>query len=234
MKKGGPFMKKRTSIRGFVTGALTMALVFALASPAGAQMVGKTIEVFTGITIYVNGAEMKPTDANGNPVDVFVYEGTTYVPLRAVSQSLGENVQYDGPTQSVYIGDDPRMTNYLLTVCPPYESSGYRAKAFSMDGISYPANGFYLDSSPKDYALFNLNGQYSSLTVTMGHLNGHSQYESGICIYLDGQLSQTITLEKECLAKQITIPLNGALQLKIARNQEKSSGGVGFANAILH
>lgn len=222
-------MKKRTSIRGFVTGALTMALVFALASPAGAQMVGKTIEVFTGITIYVDGAEMKPTDANGKPVDVFVYEGTTYVPLRAVSQSLGENVQYDGPTQSVYIGDDPRMTNYLLTVCPPYSTNDYDEKEFSMDGISYPANGFCFSWHGR--GIFNLNGKYTSLTMTVGHLDKYANCENEIQIYLDGQHAQTIKLEKDCLAKQVTIPLNGALQLKMEKNDY---GDVGFANAILH
>lgn len=228
-------MKKQTrNIRSFLIGALTMAVAFTLAFPAGAQMVGKTIEVFTGVTIYVDGVEMKPTDANGNPVETFVYNGTTYVPLRAVSQSLGENVQYDGATQSVYIGDDPRMTNYLVEVCPPYDKNGYYEKAFSMDGVSYPANGFYFGYSEKDYALYNLNGKYSYLTITMGHRDGHSKYESGIVFYVDGKMVQNITLEKECLAREVTIPLNGALQLKIARNPEKGWGDVGFANAILH
>lgn len=213
---------------------LLAAVMLLMATPSLAVLTGKTIEVLTGITIYVDGVEMKPTDANGKPVETFVYNGTTYVPLRAVSQSLGENVQYDGATQSVYIGDDPRMTNYLVNVCPPYEKSGYYERAFSMDGVSYPANGFYFDYSKNDHALYNLNGKYSSLTATIGHLDGHGRFDSEIVIYLDGQYSQSITLEKECLAKQVTIPLNGALQLKIARSSEKSSGGVGFANAILH
>ena len=98
--------------------------------------------MITGVKIYVDGVEMKPTDANGKPVDTFIYNGTTYVPLRAVSQSLGENVQWDGATQTVYIGDDPRMTansdangSYILKVCPPYQTDGYYTeKSYSLAG----------------------------------------------------------------------------------------------------
>lgn len=231
-------MKKHSANRVLI-GALALLLTAALISPAGATLAGKTIEVLTGVTIYVNGVEMRPTDANGKPVETFVYNGTTYVPLRAVSQSLGENVQYDGATQSVYIGDDPRMTNYLVNVCPPYQESGYYHESFKMDGVLYPANGFHLGGTywggNGPYALFNLNGKYASMTATVGHLDGWADGNSRIFIYLDGVLSQTIELDKECLAKQITIPLNGALQLKIdAPLKDVGNNMVGFANAVLH
>ena len=47
------------------------------------------------IDIEVNGAVFQPKDANGNPVSVFVYNGTTYAPLRAVSEAYGLTVSYD-------------------------------------------------------------------------------------------------------------------------------------------
>ena len=163
-------MKKMHRVRDILTGALAMALVFALASPAGAALAGKTIQVLTGVDIYVDGVEMKPTDANGKPVDTFVYNGTTYVPLRAVSQYLGKAVSYDGKNQRVYIGEAPGMKQYLLTVCPPYETNyGYysangnkkdESDVFQMGGQSY-TNGFKVDINRSNgaMALFNLNGQ---------------------------------------------------------------------------
>ena len=107
-------------VRDFLAGALTMALVAGLAVPAGAALASKTIQVLTGSEIYVDGVKMEPTDANGNPVDTFVYNGTTYVPLRAVSEYLGKNVSWDGASQRVYIGEAPGVKQYLNTVCPPY------------------------------------------------------------------------------------------------------------------
>lgn len=84
-----------------------MALLIGALLPATAASSKKTISVTTGVPIYVDGVEMKPTDANGNPVETFLYNDTTYVPLRAVSQYLGKAVKWDGNTRSVYIGDVP-------------------------------------------------------------------------------------------------------------------------------
>lgn len=51
-------------------------------------MVGKTINVYTGISVYVDDQEIIPTDVNGNRVDVFYYNGTTHLPARAISKVL--------------------------------------------------------------------------------------------------------------------------------------------------
>ena len=48
--------------------------------------------------------EIIPTDVNGNRVDVFYYNGTTYLPVRAISEVFGKPIQREGKTQSVYIG----------------------------------------------------------------------------------------------------------------------------------
>ncbi len=223
---------KKQNIHGFLTGILTMALIFGLASPSGAALASKAIEVLTGITIYVNGVEMKPADANGNPVETFVYNGTTYIPLRAVSQSLGYNVQYDGSTKSVYIGDDPRMTNYLVNVCPPYEKSRYDTpSSFTMSGQTY-TNGFTMKDN--SYALFNLNGKYQSLEFDLGHIDGTSMSDETVTIYLDGTVSKVIEVKAEELPKHYTIPLNGALQMKIEMPDVSGAPAYGFADAILN
>lgn len=209
-------MKRTHNIRGFLTGFLAAVLIFALASPAGAALAGKTIQVLTGVDIYVDGVEMKPTDANGKPVDTFVYNGTTYVPLRAVSQYLGKNVNYDGKNQRVYIGEAPGMKQYLLTVCPPYQTEYYTADAtYTMAGNKY-ANGFSLGLGIYNgTALFNLNGQYDTLKFDIGHVDGNSTSGGTLDIYLDGRVAFSVDLNAEMMVEHYEIPLNGALQMKI-------------------
>lgn len=211
-----------------------LALCGALLGGTAALAAGvtyKTIQVlYNDISLVVDGVPITPKDANGVEVEPFVYNGTTYLPVRAVGEAIGKQVTWDGNTQTVYIGEAPGAEEYLPIVCPPYQKSYYYTdKTFSMDGVSYHANSFYFDWG-SGYALYNLNGQYSALEVTIGHLDGDADEDNTVNIYLDGVYSQSITLEPEEMAKTVTIPLEYALQLKI---EKEGRGAVGFANAKL-
>lgn len=61
------------------------------------------IEIQTGVNIYVHDRTFTPTDANGNTVFPFIYNGTTYLPARAIANVFGAKVTWNGETQSVYI-----------------------------------------------------------------------------------------------------------------------------------
>ena len=50
----------------------------------------------SSINIEVNGEVFQPKDINGNPVEIFLYNGTTYAPMRAVAEAYGLTVSYDG------------------------------------------------------------------------------------------------------------------------------------------
>lgn len=199
------------SKRSFLAGVLAALLVTALATPSLAALTGKTIQVLTGAEIYVDGVKLEPTDANGNPVETFVYNGTTYVPLRAVSQSLGKNVNWDGANQRVYIGEAPGIKQYLLTVCPPYQKSGFdQSSTYTMAGQKY-ANGF----STWGYGLFNLNGQYSTLSFDVAHIDGKDMSDETVDIYLDSELAFSVDLTGEMPPTHYEVPLHNALQMKI-------------------
>lgn len=205
-------MKKLHKTRDFLAGMLAMALIVTMVAPAGAALVSKTIQVFTGLEIYVDGVKMNPTDANGKPVETFAYNGTTYVPLRAVSQSLGKNVKYDSATKRVYIGEVPGEKQYLMEVCPPYQTDDYRAApTYTMMGQKY-ANGFSFDGG---YALFNLNGQYDTLEFDVGHIDEQTMRDTTLYIYLDGELAYSVDLTGEMMVEHHVVPLYGALQMKI-------------------
>ena len=214
-------------VRDFLAGALTMALVAGLAVPAGAALASKTIQVLTGSEIYVDGVKMEPTDANGNPVETFVYNGTTYVPLRAVSEYLGKNVSWDGASQRVYIGEAPGVKQYLNTVCPPYQSSYFESHAtVEMSGRKYANAAQYGWGNKDGWALYNLNGQYETLSFDMGHLDGEVMDKGTLNIYLDGNLAFSVDMEAEDLPEHYTVDLHNALQMKI----EMTNGYYRLAN----
>ena len=66
----------------------------------------KSINVEYGINLFIEGNSPTLTDVNGKTVQPFVYDGTTYVPIRAVSESLGASIQYDSSTNTASVYND--------------------------------------------------------------------------------------------------------------------------------
>ncbi|MBQ3134320.1 MAG: DUF4352 domain-containing protein [Oscillospiraceae bacterium] len=85
-----------------LTVVVTTALLLGLAMPVLAAVVTKTITVETDVKVYVNDKAIDAGDTHGNP-EAFIYNGTTYIAAKAVSNSLGQNVAWDGNTRSVQI-----------------------------------------------------------------------------------------------------------------------------------
>ena len=65
---------------------------------------------YSNIKIYINGTEIDPKDANGNTVEPFIVDGTTYLPVRAIGEALDKEVHWDGATASVYLTDKAQPT----------------------------------------------------------------------------------------------------------------------------
>jgi len=66
----------------------------------------QTVSVYfkPDITIQVGDREMSFYDANGKAVFPLIYQGTTYLPVRAVAALMNENIEWDGKSKTVYIG----------------------------------------------------------------------------------------------------------------------------------
>ena len=86
---------------GFFKGIIFTLIIFSLITTVYAA--NKTVSINDGIKIKINGGEFTPKDANDKAVDVFTYNGTTYVPLRAVSQAFGKNINWDNTSKTVLI-----------------------------------------------------------------------------------------------------------------------------------
>lgn len=220
---------------------LTIAgAVGTMAFSASAAAVTKQISAtYNNIQIVVDGVKVTPKDANGKTVEPFVYEGTTYLPVRAMGEAIGKQVTWDGNTQTVYLGQVPGESNYLVDVCPPYNSKdctvykGADGEFFKMAGKKY-TNGIMLIK--KGYAIMNTDGKYNSMTFTVGFKEEYSSLIDGTLeVYLNGKYSQSIELNAEDVPHEVTIPLNGALSVKLALTYEGATWpGYGLADIVLN
>jgi len=215
--------------------ALGMALMLALntvwpaVTPVLAASLQKTITVtYNDIKLYVDGKLTTPRDGNGAVVEPFISDGTTYLPVRAVADALGKTVEWDGATQSVYIGGKAVAVQYITDVLKPVEisnddnvkiysslKSGGKDK-FTIEGHVF-ANGITFYDAPH-YIVYYVNDKYLSFTGTLGHIDGNS-YTTGkgaaVLIYCDDELRGRYPVSNNMVSKVITINLTGVKRLKI-------------------
>lgn len=87
--------------------AISLAVVLAVGltttALAASGLVSIQISYRNGITVKLNGAKAALADANGKTVEPFIYNGSTYLPLRSVSEALGLDVDWDASTSTVSI-----------------------------------------------------------------------------------------------------------------------------------
>ena len=144
----------------------------------------KNIDIFfRNIKIMIDGAEYVPTDANGTVVEPFIYNGTTYLPVRAVANAFGKDVKWDGENATVYLGKEGRMEpdNRLDKVQYISYSEGNEKNYMEIiNGTITDYNGnlytngliFYMGYDSNNSLIYKhtieveypLNGQYSRLT----------------------------------------------------------------------
>lgn len=102
-----------------ITFALSLVLVAALCTPGLTSSLRQQITVDYGISLQFNEEDRELYDAAGNTVQPFAYNGTTYVPIRAISGLFGADVGYDAESKSVLIYDDygevNAVANRMLT-----------------------------------------------------------------------------------------------------------------------
>ena len=86
--------------------AIILMFALFLTTSYAANTYRKTITVTSGVNVEFNNEAIDMTDANGKAVEAFIYNGTTYVPIRAVSNEFGADIGYDRNTQTISVYDD--------------------------------------------------------------------------------------------------------------------------------
>lgn len=172
-EKEGRSVMLKNNLKGFLMGVLTTVLVFTMVFSPLAEGVLKTIQVKEGgINIYVDNELKIPTDAKGNKVYPMVYNGTTYLPVRALTNMLTDKpVAWDGATSSIRIGatsrkgEEVRLNNLEDFTRKEWLAVGQGAEFVAYDGK--PVNAFNALigglANPKMDLTVNTNGEFSAL-----------------------------------------------------------------------
>lgn len=220
--------QKHSNLCPFFLGMLTMLLIVGMAVPAVAETVTKSIEVRSGIRVFVDDQELIPKDANGNQVEVFLYNGTTYLPARAISEAIGKPIQWDGTVQGVYIGKHSSDTPAAYLSQMDYFTTAGNCK-WTFDKVTKDNLGnehthsVYSSSAPAYFnnncsITYKLNGQYSRLTAMFYQLYNYREsnnYGATLIISGDGKQLWQGSMGPGIDPISIDVNITGVLELTL-------------------
>ncbi|MCI8980558.1 MAG: copper amine oxidase N-terminal domain-containing protein [Clostridia bacterium] len=164
------------NIKSFICGMLVMGVISSAAVIAADNW--QNINVLPNtIKVVVDGKEVQ--------ADNFLYNDTTYLPIRAVSEALKMDVQYDNATSTATISEKKEDDNMAVTskYTPPAEYINNIDYIVEKDGVYYALLNF-IATKIQD-AGYKFNYDYDTRTF--------SALKEGNVIYSN----QTILLEDE-------------------------------------
>lgn len=205
-------------ISGLVVGALISGCLSAYASG------GTLIEVFYGVkNIVINNQPKMPTQKP------FIYNGATYVPLRFVADNLGQDVNWDAKTKTIYIGQNVQG----VTIYPGKELKHMNYQSGGMyNNFEYEENKEIKDNAGNTYENylklgindtfnthdnkwnlieFPLNGQYKKFISKIG-LTDQEKDTKGTAkveILLDDKVVYNEKLKAGDFPKDVNLDISG-------------------------
>ncbi len=88
---------------------IVIGLVIGLVISSGIALAANSSTLYnvitSGVRVVIDGKELNATDGNGKHVEPLIYNGTTYLPVRAIANALGKAVYWDGENYTVYLGN---------------------------------------------------------------------------------------------------------------------------------
>jgi hypothetical protein len=238
---------KNLQVKGFVVGMMAMFLLMgtvAMASPV-------TREVIFGVGVSFNGApvnfeyDMRP----------FVMDGRTFLPVRAVANLFGAEIDFNAATNTVILtsGDVPAPiipapvptpeplptpapvveTGPLTEVAPFVRRSHSRRVTTEhsaiINGVTF--NSVLNISLPGEYAVFNLSGLYTTLNgyigMTTSNFSEHNRRNTVFNFVGDGRLLASFDVAHSRPALPYSVDVRGVQELMIER-----AGGTSCSYAV--
>jgi len=83
---------------------LMLCLILGISTVCFAASKNVTVLINRQVKVSYNGQTQEFQNVNGVRVYPITYEGTTYLPIRAISSLFFTEIQWDGETNSIYIG----------------------------------------------------------------------------------------------------------------------------------
>lgn len=193
------------------------------------QLEGKVeIDIYSP-ALVVNG--LRKEDAVGQSVVIF--EGNTYFSADICSKIWGTQPVFNQSENIIYFGEsgnslienkvDLISANVLydgkyLTVYKPSESDTFSMGSDTFNkGFTIGSDNYSLFGEGNGYALFDLKGQYSKLSVNVARVNRSDLgiEDATLKVYLNGEYKTEYSLSGQKPPTIITIDLNYANDLKL-------------------
>lgn len=225
--------------------ALVLMLVFSTVVFA-ARKVNITV-TYDNIKVVVDGKEVQfGKDTKGNQIEPFIYNGTTYLPIRAVGEALGKEVKWDSNTNTAFLNDKDttqRDDGYqvLAEILPPFGTTN--AEEFTrkgedrwlLAGKEYD-NGIVFNSYTfnSGHANFNLDGKYTNLKGLLGADTGDVTIR--VDFIADGNIIQRYDVVSGQLPINVNLDVTGVRLLEIKFEQVVGHGMISytvFADALI-
>ena len=121
-------MKKALSI---ILGVILLISILVVPASASTAKREAMLE-YNNIKITLDGKEITPKDANGNTVEPFTIDGSTYLPVRAVANALNLGVDWNGDTNTVILSS---QSDTAITI--------FDAVLIEQDGVPRLTCGFF-------------------------------------------------------------------------------------------
>lgn len=188
-------------------------------------------------------------DAEGNRVYPISYNGTTYLPVRAIGNLFDVNVDWDGDTYSVLLGKTGEIVDFIEDFAPSYK--------FNMNGIYYYGHYKSADaafhkiasignqkytgyimmdisdfSEDKVLASYDLGGKYTTLQFD---IISYSKNDDSISIVGDNDVViKKIDMKNGDVLKTVTVDVTDMSQIKFTSNKDTAkSHEVYIVNATI-
>ena len=143
----------------------------------------------------IDGKEYHPTDAGGNTVEPFIYNGTTYLPVRAIGNAFDKEVDWEPQTSTVILGsknydwlDQMGYVDYEASM-PQNVIGTIPANKRALDGMVYDRGlTFQLNYGSYDDGILMLNDGSMLCYQEVSYLlnKNYSKFAGTICpLYVD-------------------------------------------------
>lgn len=240
----------KQKLKYFISGFAVATLMFSTMT-AFADSLEKDIKViFTGSKIYVNGKLTDLRDAKGNKVEPMAYNGTNYLPVRAIAQALNQTVEWDAKNNSIYIGQRPELgtpnvwideLDHLNVSGTYYKWDKDNDKANSgqsyQHGIRFKVYRYSTYTPSVEYLLDQKYKTFKG-TIVLPYNDKNHNVEKTVKIYGDDELLYTSPVIKAgSLPVDFKVDTTGMLKLKIvveARSYDVDTSYIGIVNAGLY
>lgn len=223
-------MKKR--LQGLIAGMLVGTML------AGGAVFAKNVQeainaVYMNVKLVIDGEEVVPKDVNGNVVEPFIYNGTTYLPVRAVGEAFNKDVHWDGESATVYVGEVVKPAKEIYLFDKPYTECDIPAEYIAGERNNDITNyiGFNLRTQETisyhnyeyhNYVTYSLNGLTKKVkgTFIAPDFNNCSSAEYRVKFYNESGklLYQSPIMTKSVSPIDFEFDTGNALKLKVEFN----------------